>query len=120
MQEIIFLAARQQDRSEVARKLRKVSFERTGKVPYVPKLRDGVRFSVVFIFRIKSPTIAVTHETGSPTLITVEPGTEIRTRKAGPQLPDTGMVDVEIMPQRKVAAMFMQDLRRTRRRDRWR
>ena len=54
--------------------------------------------------------MAVTHETGKPTLITVKPGTEVHTRKAGPQLPNTGMVDVEIMPERKVAAMFMQDL----------
>ena len=64
----------------------------------------------MYVYRIKTPTVAITRDEGKATLITLSPGTEVRTRKAGPKLPGTGMVDIEIICGGKIGAMFMQDL----------
>ena len=64
----------------------------------------------MYVYRIKTTTVAITRDEGKATFITLSPGTEVRTRKAGPKLPGSGMVDIEIVADGKVAAMFMQDL----------
>ena len=64
----------------------------------------------MYVYRIKEKTTAITRDNGRPTIITLEPGTEVRTRKEGPQLPDSGLVDVETTDGRQMVAMFMQDL----------
>ena len=62
------------------------------------------------VYQIKTPTVAITRDDGKDTLITLRPGTEVRTLKAGPKLPATGMVEIEIITDGKTAAMFLQDL----------
>ena len=64
----------------------------------------------MYAYQIKTPTVAITRDEGKATLITLSPGTQVRTRKAGPRLPGTGMVDIEIISDGRIAAMFMQDL----------
>lgn len=64
----------------------------------------------MYVYRIKTTTVAITRDAGKATFITLDPGTEVRTRKAGPKLPGTGMVDIEIICGGRIAAMFMQDL----------
>ena len=64
----------------------------------------------MYVYRIKAPTVAITRDEGKATLMQLSPGTEVRTRKAGPKLPGTGMVDIQIISHGRIAAMFMQDL----------
>jgi hypothetical protein len=64
----------------------------------------------MYVYRIKTPTVAITRDEGKATLITLSAGTEVRTRKAGPKLPGTGMVDIEIICRGTIAAMFVEDL----------
>jgi hypothetical protein len=64
----------------------------------------------MYVYRIKKPTVAITRDQGKATLIRLSAGTEVRTRKAGPKLPGSGMVDIEIIRHSRIAAMFMEDL----------
>ena len=64
----------------------------------------------MFVYRIKTRTIAITRDEGKPTLITLSAGTEVRTPKGGPKLPGTGLVDIETVPDGRIAAMFAEDL----------
>lgn len=62
------------------------------------------------LYRLKAPTTAICHVEGKPALITLDAGVKIRILKADPRLSRTGIVEVEVMSEQRIAAMFMQDI----------
>lgn len=62
------------------------------------------------VFRLKDSLLAVTHGTPAPTFVSLGMGTVVRTAKAGPMLPESGMVDVIVEGHDIPLAMFMRDL----------
>jgi hypothetical protein len=63
----------------------------------------------MYVFRLTTPLAALTHDSNSRMrIVTLKSGTIVRTRKDGPTLPNTGLVDVEV--DGEDLAMFMQDL----------
>lgn len=62
----------------------------------------------MFVYRLKEALAAVARDERRIRIVTLDVGTIVRTRRTGPALPKTGLVDVTV--DGVDLAMFMQDL----------